>query len=161
MTRLFITSLLTLAYLFGQLATPPHAHGSSRVNEPADHDARPHFHFSVTSHGGHRHDLEHDHEDAHSHHHDCDELHTQPVSAAADAECDDHDSDAIYLPNGPGFSLPTKCDTVPVCLTVFSNFAIATIATPPEYFPASTEANFPDKCSPHCALYLALRTLRI
>jgi hypothetical protein len=130
MARRFITSLLTIAYFVGQLGLPPHAHGSSRENQPSDHDARPHFHLSCTTHGDHSHDA-------------------------------DHDSDAIYLPNGAELSLPAKSVAAPVCLNLVSNLAIATMATPPVSFHASTEANSPDKCSSHCALYLALRALRI
>lgn len=151
MTRRFITSLLTIAYFIGQLAAPPHAHGDSRVNEPSDHDARPHFHLSLMTHGGHSHDHELDHHhDAGDQfrHHDC-------------AEHADHDSDAIYLPNGPELSLPTKSVTAPFCLNLVSNLAIECLVAPAESFHASTEATFPDKCSPRCALYLTLRALRI
>jgi hypothetical protein len=73
----------------------------------------------------------------------------------------DHESDAIYLANGADLSLPIKSVAAPVCLTLVSNLAIETIAAPPVSFHASTKANSPDKCSPSCALYLALRALRI
>lgn len=154
MVRRYTNTLLMIAYLASQLATLPHAHGANSENQPCDHNARSHVHVSWFHHEDHS----HEHEDGHSDHHHCDGTHSQP---AADTEPGDHDSDAVYLPNDTGFSLPTKTVATSDSFHLVTTLTIATVPVPMAISQFSSDAHLPDKCSAGCPLYLALRALRI
>ena len=151
MFRRSVSLIVLFAFTVSQLATIPHAHAES--DEPFDHDARPHVHLSWFEH------VDHHHDDRHTHDHDS--FHSQPAPSTVNIEHDDHDSDAVYLANDIGDSLPTK--------TVASahNFDVITSLAIP-MAPLATSAGehlivpfFSANCSPGRPLYLALRTLRI
>jgi len=152
--------VLTVGYLASQLAAVPHAHGQSGDSQPSDHSARPHFHVSWFGRHDHSHD-DHSQDDGHTHHHERDGTHPQPPSSESNAGHDDHDSDAVYLPNDTGVSLPSKCVGSPDSLQVVSTLVIAAVNMPAAVSECLTDARPPDKCSPDCPLYLALRALRI
>jgi len=157
MARRYTTSLLMMAYLASQLAMVPHAHGASSENVPSDHNARPHVHVSWFHHENHG----HEHGDEHKHNQDChhgDESHSQP---AANTEPDDHDSDAVYVPNHTALSLSTKSAPTPDSFELVSTLTIATVPMPMAISRCSSGAYLPDECSSGCPLYPALRALRI
>jgi len=177
MFRRCFTCLLMMAFLAGQLAVVPHAHGASRSNQPSDHDARPHVHLSWfehadhqhdTEHGhchdgdqGHRHHAEHSHHDAeHGHHHDG-TIQPNQASSDTDGEHEDHDGDAVYLAIDPGDLLLSQGVASPdLCA------AATVLYVPTGYLVPATSRHLadgqpPDQCAPCCPLYLALRTLLI
>jgi hypothetical protein len=152
--------MLTVGYLAGQLAAVPHAHGQSGDSQPSDHSARPHVHFSWFDCHDHSHD-DHSQDDGHTHHHERDGTDSQPPSSESNAGHDDHDSDAVYLPNDTGISLPSKSVGSPDSLQVVSTLVIAAVNMPAAVSECLAGARPPGKCSPDCPLYLALRALRI
>ena len=97
----------------------------------------------------------------HVHHHECDENHSQPPSSDSNAGHNDHDSDAVYLPNHIGVSLANNSVASLDRLQVVSMLAIEAVRTPAAAFACLAEPYSPDECSPACPLYLALRALRI
>jgi len=146
--------VLMLGYLAGQLAVVPHAHGRCSENQPSDHNTRPHIHVAWFEHVGHSHD------DGRIHHHECDGSHSQSASSDSNAGHDGHDSDAVYLPNDIGVSLPSQSVTSLDSLQAVSMLALA-VPTPTAISERLADANFAGECSPGCPLYLALRALRI
>lgn len=155
MARRCTTTLLMLACLTSQLVVVPHSHGASGENQPCDHNTRPHVHVSWFDHVDHSHDV------GHTHRHECDGSHSHPTSSDSNSGNDDHDSDAVYLPNDTGVSLPGKSVVSLENLLVVSTLAIAAIPTPQAISECLADANSSDKCGPACPLYLALRALRI
>ena len=156
MVRRCTTTLLMMVFLANQLAVVPHAHGDSSECRPSDHDARLHVHTHVLC-ADH---AEHSHRGGHTHGRDCGESHSEP-SRSESAPEHDHDSDAVYLPNDTGGSLPAKSIVLPHSFQVVSTLAVAATLTPMAISESWAAADFPDKCSPGCPLYLALRALRI
>jgi hypothetical protein len=159
MLRRSLSIALILGYLASQLAAVPHAHGGSSENQSSGHNVRPHIHISSFNLFDHSHDRHSD--DGHAHHHECDDSHSHSASSSSNAEHDDHDNDAVYLPNDTGFSLPSKSVVSLDCLQSVSTLAIAAIATPAARSEPSAVAYSPGECSLGCPLYLALRALRI
>src|SRR5215212_2833428 len=112
MARRSATTLLLIAYLASQMAAVPHAHGADCENQPADHDARPHFHISSAAQVGHS----HPHADVHQHPHDHAELHhhedksnSVPANTfAAKNEQREHESNAVYFSEDFGVALHSK-----------------------------------------------------
>ena len=153
MARRCTTTMLMMAYLATQLAMVPHAHGASE-NQSSDHNARPHVHISWFGH------IEHSHDDGCAYHDECDGSYSQPISFHF-APAHDHDSDAIYLPNDAGVSLPVKSVVAPSNFQDVSTLAVATTRTPTAVCETWAAADFSDKCSPGRPLYLVLRALRI
>jgi hypothetical protein len=158
MRRRCITTVLILAYLAAQLAGLPHVHAADGASHSSDH-SRPHVHVSWSDHEQPGHDHVHNH-----HHHgradDHDEhSHGQhPEPSSRHEHKHDHDNDAVYLPDGAGSpSVVKESDT---CVAAMTPFAIC------EYVAAAYADNSPDdlflgECSFGCALYLALRALRL
>jgi hypothetical protein len=138
-----------MAYLASQLAIVPHAHGRSGEGQSSDHDARPHFHVSWFGHA------------EHDHHHDHVGGQSRPHSSEPDTDRGDHDSDAIYLPNDTGLSLPGQSFVAPDNLQVVSTLTVAAAPVPTANSNRVADAFFAGECSPGCPLYLALRALRI
>ena len=155
MARRCTTTLLMMAYLASQLAMVPHAHGASGENQPCDHNARPHVHVACFDHVGHSHD------DGHTHHQECVDSNSLAAVSDTSTRQDDHDSDAVYLPNDPWGSLPTKSVASSGNLQVISTLVTAVAHTPTAISECLSDVNSPDECSPGCPLYLALRALRI
>jgi hypothetical protein len=154
MIRRCTTTLLMMVFLAGQLAVVPHAHASCIQEQPPDHDARLHVHVSCFDHD------EHSHDDGHLHHHECDNGHSQP-HASQSIPAQDHDRDAVYLPTNAGDSLLVKSVVPPGSFQVVASFVVAATLAPSAASESWAAADFPDKCSPGCPLYLALRALRI
>lgn len=185
MSRRLLTTLLMVAFLAGQLAVVPHAHGASRNNQPSDHDSRPHVHLVWFEHTDNQHDVEHshDHDRDHGHRHHGEHSHheaehgqhqgseqgrhpgdtSQPSQASSDTDCkhDDHDSDAVYLAVDPGDLLLSQGVASPdLCA------AVTVMYVPTAQLVAATsrhlaDAQPPDQYAPSCPLYLALRALLI
>lgn len=157
MFRRCTSMLLIVAYVAGQLAAVPHAHGAGE-NQPSDHGARPHFHIAWFEHG-------HSHADGnahHHHHHDFDGSRSQPVSSTSATGSDGHDSDAIYLPNDTGKpSLASKIIVSLDNLPTNPILAVAVVIAPTAGSGQLWEAHFSGNCSQGTTLYLALRALRI
>lgn len=143
-----------MAFIASQLAVMPHAHGAGQQELPRDHDALPHIHISWFGHVVHC-------------HHDCpanDDEHDADHSNQSSFDSvpgHDHDSDAIYLPNDGGVSLPIKNMAAPNYHQVVSPIAILAVQSPATVCARWTAVDFPDSQSPGCPLYLALRALRI
>ncbi len=154
------TTLLMMAYLTGQLVAVPHAHRASSDNQRSDHDARPHIHVTWFEPSDHFHS-DHSADDGHSHHSEEDGGLSQFVSSAANKGHDDHDSNAVYLPNDPEAALPNKSIGSLDRLQVASMLALTGVPAPKAIPECLAEVNFPDHGSPSCPLYLALRALRI
>lgn len=94
MYRRCISSLLLVAYVAGQWAVMPHAHGDESATLSQKHSSRPHVHLGT---------VRHDHA---SHHHDHPHSHGKSavgqVLKLAAGQCvitdpHDHDADAVYL----------------------------------------------------------------
>ena len=153
--RRYTTTMLMMAYLASQLAAVPHAHGASCENQPSDHNARPHLHISCFDHESHSHD------GGHTHHYECDECHSQPTPSDTNTGHDDHDSDAVYLPDDTGVSLPSKNVASTEDLQVVSTLVIAAIPTTMAISASLADASSPGTCTPACPLWLTLRALRI
>jgi hypothetical protein len=155
MNRRFITLALCMTYVASQLATMPHSHDVASH----DHDARSHVHVSwldrdTTTHHGHTHHSGHSHErksdSSHKHH--------VPDSPAGE----DHDSDAVYLANEPGMaSQGSNIDALDSLMLASTLGVVQAAAIPSLIADCSIDATFSGNCKPACALYLALRTLRI
>lgn len=148
MARRCPTILLLMAYIASQLVVP-HAHGAISENQPFDHSTCPHVHASWFR-----------HEVGHKHHQDCAGVDSHLGICGVSANDDDHDSDAIYLPNDGGVSLPVKCLVTPDSFQLDAPLAIALACTPTTISESWPAVDFPDKCSRSCPLYLALRALR-
>jgi len=157
MARRYTNTFLIMAYLAGQLAAVPHAHGAGGENQPSDHNARPHFHVSWFEHGCHS----HDHGHTHDHDGDGDGSHSAPHSADSNTSHDGHDSDAVYLPNEIGTPSLGKSVNLLDSPELVSTLAIVAAPTATTALGFSTEAYFPEKCNSGCPLYLVLRALRI
>jgi hypothetical protein len=98
--RRFVTLLLIVTYVAGQLATMPHAHAVSI----AGHGARPHVHTNSLArllpgngHSQHNHDHGGSHEHSHYqvHEHRC--SHEAPNDTPAPRDDRGHDADCVYL----------------------------------------------------------------
>jgi hypothetical protein len=154
MVRHFTTTLLMMVFLASQLAVVPHSHGAICLEQHRGHDARPHIHVSWFG------QAEHAHGEGHTHHQECGGSQCQPSLTDSDSG-HDHDSDAVYLPNDAGDSLPTKCVIAPDNIHVVALLGIALTPTRTAISESWAVADFHDKCSSGCPLYLALRALRI
>jgi hypothetical protein len=162
MRRRCIKIVLIVAYLAGQLAGMPHAHSADGTAHVADH-SRPHVHLSWVDHMRHVHDHEHhDHDHDHGHEDAPDEhshgQHPEPSSG----QNQDHNSDAVYLPDGAGAPsvVPSAVNASDACLPATTLLVMCTCmpAAPSE---SSPDDLFPGECSFGCPLYLALRALRL
>jgi hypothetical protein len=152
MFRKSLSLIVMLAFVTGQLAVIPHAHGDS--GEPFDHDARPHFHVAWFTHVGHCRD------GGHAHPHEADASYSNPPSSNSKTGHSDHDSDAIYLPSDMGISLPTKSVGPLDNFLIDSSLGLAVVPATISTTACLADAFSPDECSPACPLYLALRALR-
>jgi hypothetical protein len=155
MNRRSITLVLCMTYVASQLATMPHAHEVASH----DHGARPHVHVSwldresTTQHG-------HSHHPGHSHRHKNDARHEHHVPNSPAGE--DHDSDAVYIANESGMaSHGSNIDALDSLMRASTLGVVQAAAVPSLIVDCSIDATFSRNCKPACALYLALRTLRI
>jgi hypothetical protein len=146
---------LMFAYLASQQAVVPHAHGGCSESQSSDHNTRPHFHVACFEHAGHSHD------DGHDHHPECDGCHSQSDLCGSTSGQDGHDSDAVYLPNDVGVSLPVKIVVAPDSLQVVSMLVIAATPAPTAISERLADVDMAGGWCPSCPLYLALRALRI
>ena len=164
-----------MAFLAGQLAVVPHAHGASCNNQTSDHDSRPHVHLAWFEHADHEHDTEHghNHDGGHGHHHgehshhDGEQEHhhdaNQSSQASSDTDCkhDDHDSDAVYLAVDSGDLLPSQGVASPDLSAAAKLLCVPTAYLGPATSLHLVDGQPPDQCAPSCPLYLALRALLI
>lgn len=164
MFRRFVSSLVLAAFLVAQAAAMPHAHGLEESHS-GHHGSTPHVHFGHkakgTRNGEHR-----SHSHGQSHHGEeeaLDEAHdVEPLGDAVSRGHDDHDADAIYLPSLTTATGPRATHLAAYLVTPcqLSCFYTLPVADPPASNLAATHLR-PKVQEPGCALYLALRTLRI
>lgn len=146
MVRRSISLLLLLGVVANQLASIPHGHDTHGANE---HDARPHVHLAWFWHG-------HDHAD---HRHE----HSGPQACGGSVRHDnDHDADAIYLAISFGLTRAAANDFGAVRIAPIAALSVALPSCLP-FGDRSTAAwaELHPLRAPDCALYLALRALRI
>ena len=153
MFRTAVSYIVMLGFVAGQLAALPHAHAESAT--PADHNDRLHIHSSCLD------DVGHCHDGGHSHHHDADDNASHPSRPEASTEHSGHDSNAVYLPNDLGISLPAKNVGPVVSVQLITPLGTVVEPATPCSIDYAEAAFFPDKCSPARPLYLVLRALRI
>lgn len=153
MLRRSLTLIVMLGFVSGQTIAQPHAHAASIT--PVDHDSRPHFHLSLFSH------FEHSHEPEHAHHHHANGSHSHSPSADEHSRRDDHDSDAVYLPNNIGDSLANKAVAPVDCLALISVLVVADFLTAPCDADRPTWAFFSERNSSGQSFCPVLRALRI
>ena len=158
MLRRWISCLVIVGLLAGQLAAMPHAHGAMSLDEQREHDARPHLHFPFAG-EGHQHD-EHDH---HGHDHGGDQHGQDPLQAAGLPGCCCDDGDAVYLVGsgsltaGSGDKSQTLARPAAELLTV----ALPSADPSQDARLLFALAHPPDDAAPGVKLFLKLRTLRI
>jgi hypothetical protein len=154
MFRRSTSTLLIVIYVAGQLAAVPHAHGGN-VGASSEHDSRPHVHVSWF---GHSHDDGH----THDHHHHYDVSHSSTDFSEWSSGSNDHDSNAVYLPNETGnLYLACKISGSPNPLDAVQALPVAAAIEPADHSGQLCKANFSGNCCPGTPLYLALRALRI
>jgi hypothetical protein len=154
MFRRVFSIIVMLGFVAGQLATMPHAHGSSR--QPVDHGTRPHIHVALHEHASHSHG-----HDGDADHHHGKESRSHSDSSTTNTNQDGHDSDAVYLPDGAGNLLLSKGVQSLEHPQANSMLAVASVDSPLAATHFSVAANFPSESSSGCPLYLELRALRI
>lgn len=145
MFRRYISLLLLLGIFASQVASIPHAHSVAGAGE---HDDRSHVHLAWFCHG-------HEHSGV-----DYDRSKTAPGRSI---EHDgDHDADAIYLAMNP---VPGRAFGRELTAAKVAPFGPLPIAVPSGLpfgdLPAVTWCKSLPLRAPDCALYLALRALRI
>jgi len=157
MYRRIISSCVLAGFLVAQWAAIPHAHAEGN---PLDHDTAPHAHFSAV--GG----LTHDHDHQHGTHDHC---HATPIAARDSISPDsgassvpDHDLDAVYLPSTGSITATCgvehgKLAATPVVFHAFDSVLFFGTLNDTLVAAACPSSNYASSC----ALYLALRTLRI
>lgn len=152
MFRQRVSIIVMLGFVTGQLVAMPHVHPGA--SEPFDHDARPHIHIGWLAHVAHCHDGEH------ARHHG-DHSHSDSCTYGTESGRDGHDSDAVYLPNDIGVSLPTVGVTPVDHFPLVTTFALplATSATSVSHSVAN--ALVTEECSSTYPLCLTVRALRI
>ena len=153
MFRKGLSLIVMLGFVMGQMAALPHAHAASST--PANHDSRPHIHVPCFAANGHSHDEGH-----HQHHHADGSHHHSPVSDDQ-KQSHNHDSDAVYLPNNMGDSLPSTMVASVDCLQNVSALPKLCAFLNPPHANSVIGPYFSDECSSAQPIYLALRTLRI
>ncbi len=106
MLRRVLTMLLIIPLLGSQLPALPHTHADTGMAEPEDHASRPHVHMHRQV--GHH----HHHGSSHQHHYPAS---TEPTvddldnaASVALSATQDHDYDAVYLPNALTFGMNRK-----------------------------------------------------
>jgi hypothetical protein len=151
MFRKGLSLIVMLGFVLGQMAALPHAHAASST--PANHDSRPHIHVPCFAANGHSHDEGHHHHADGSHHH-------SPV-CDHEKQGHDHDSDAVYLPNNMGDSLPSTMVASVDCLQNVAALPERCAFLNPPHANSVIGPYFSDECSSAQPLYLALRALRI
>jgi hypothetical protein len=171
MIRRGITTFVLLGYLAGQLAMAPHAHAGG-----AGHDEstwQPHVHLSKSGgdgpcrhhHGNCHHG--HDHHHAHDDHclEECDhgQSETAPIGKTLNTSSN-HDADAVYIASFEQ-TAPRNEQSILARLGAASEqaalvSAIDRIEVPP-LAGTTVVQSVTGASAPRCALYLALRTLRI
>lgn len=153
MIRKGVSKFLMLAFITGQTVTLPHAHADA--GQHADHDARPHAHVGCFIHDVHFHG------DGHCHQHDIDDSHSHGIAGDPNTEHDEHDSDAVYLPDDLGSTLLSKVIRPIDHQHVEFTLAIVDIPAAASWtnLPAPTFSS--NEWRADCPLWLALRALRI
>jgi hypothetical protein len=114
MLRRYVSLVVIVGFLAGQLAVMPHAHGTGSASDQQKHAATPHFHGKWFGHAGHDHG--HSHRGyTHSHHRQRNEGRTTPSIDDSRAQLlgvglsgADHDADAVFLPAQAGPVLRTS-----------------------------------------------------
>ncbi len=165
MYRRITSSCVLAGFIIAQWAAIPHAHaqGSS-----LDHDSTPHIHLDA---GGSSHSHSHSHKQKHGYrtkaaHDHCHATptarHTASMRNCGVGSVPDHDSDAVYLPSPTPITTTSGVDhskSIPtsIVLHTYDNSIFSNTYT--ENLVASLHPSH--DYAPSCALYLALRTLRI
>ncbi len=162
MYRRLISGCVLAGFVVAQWAAMPHGHAPG-TQLPPNHSARPHVHLASVENSPHKHEHGHTHGSGRGHHHesptgDCDK---SPDECGVGSTAD-HDEDAVYLPTvvsitATGGTHQCKLLTAPAILH-FVNGASFTSGPSACQF-ASLQLS--DEHAPGCALWLALRTLRI
>ena len=147
--------LLLTVYVASQLAVVPHAHGANGAAATSDHRATPHVHLGWLD------GSDHAHEQGQAHHHADHKTPTKPASESC-TKSGEHDRDAFYLPDitqVPPTAAQRAVSTDSLVLHSSVANAVDLLSTTVHQNP--TVATILGKCSSGCALYLALRTLRL
>lgn len=150
MSRQILTSLLVAGYMAGQFVAAPHAHAVADIQESSQ--AAPHVHLN-----GHA-------DTSRCHHHShapCSNqsAESEHVQIAGDLE---HDSDAVYLPNGINTAVLAKSTSAPTSFDACSASACTLITA--SLWDSSNcvgTTRFGGGSSSECDLFLAVRALRI
>ena len=162
MFRRLISSCVLAGFVVAQWAAMPHGHAPG-TQLPDDHWGTPHIHLSSFFGSPHQHEHGHKNDSGDDHRHDTLTGERECVSD----ECRfsgtaDHDRDAVYLPSPVSISATGQTDqskllAVPAILH-FADGAPFLNALPARHVASRCP---PDERVSGCALYLALRTLRI
>jgi hypothetical protein len=147
MFRSAVSSLALVGYLASQLAMFPHAHAAATP----DLDSKPHVHMRGHSHS-------HSHPHSHNHGAPASDAKLPPVGEQGSQ---DHDQDALYLPNfGPA---RLQSSDNPLSQVLFGLLSIdgPTVAPTTAEMTAAGFLPAPDFLPDESLLFLDLRTLRI
>jgi hypothetical protein len=153
MLRRSVSIIVMLGFVIGQMEAFPHAHADGQ--QPADHNARPHIHVAWLANGSQSRDGEHHHR------HNADGSHSHSPMPVAETEQDEHDSDAVYLSDDIGVSLPTKSVISLDNFEIISALTLTVVSSTTSTNGCLAERIFPGECSPNRPLWLSLRALRI
>ena len=159
MFRRFISTLVLIGFVAGQIAAVPHAHAGYSPEEQQRHDAKPHVHVEKSAHS---HGHQHSH-DEHSHSHAVGgAVNVKSPGHAVCAPSTDHDTDAINFPSDASSLLAAKdqrtstgADPNPSAQSGHGTFRLR-----PEPQCDSIPLHPPNNSS-GAKLFLTLRTLRI
>jgi hypothetical protein len=159
MYRQLISVSVLAAFVVAQVAALPHGHAQ---DSPKGHDDTPHIHLPGAN-SSHEHGHTHPHAAGHVH------RHAGPVEKHdnARAECGlsgvaDHDANAIYLPPSVSLATSSSADPIQLTPTLALWHSIDTGLLTHSVAASGIDAlRPPDEHAPCCALYLALRALRI
>ena len=162
MYRRLISSCVLAGFVIAQWAAMPHGHAlGSQL--PDDHAAIPHVHLAGIGVSSHKHEHGHEHATSHAHHHDAARADRQGMSHDCRlSDIGEHDEDAVYLPTSGSIATTSGADQSKQ-LTAHA-LLIFVDGTPSfDAIVACHVASLrpPAESAPGCALYLALRALRI
>ncbi len=162
MYRKIISSCVLAGFLIAQWAAIPHAHAQGN---PLDHAAAPHVHLAAAGGSSHAHGHSHEHKPSAGHDH----CHATPaaIHTSTMQNCDvgsipDHDADAVYLPSPTPIAATSGVDhskSIATLIALHTFDSSIFIDSPTANLVASPHPSH--NYAPSCALYLALRTLRI
>ena len=155
MFRRCITFLVLLGFNVSQLASP-HLHAAASPQEQRRHDAHPHVHFWFV------HSLE-DGQQGKRHEKSVENARHLKSDLVGEPLGDEHDADAIYLPGAgaPAAGRERSHSTWQDAITFAAPYGLLSTGTGDAESSAHVPWHPPDDDSPHCHIYLRLRTLRI